>query len=279
MKPSSPVLRYHGSKWRMSQWIMRHMPAHRVYVEPFGGGASILMQKQRCTTEIYNDLDVEIVSFFRILRDPAQAAQLAELIGRTPYSRVEYRAAYEPSNDPIEQARRTLIKGWMGINSKGIWGRSGFDTRINEDHHNSRLNTFCALPEIISQFASRLRGVIIENTDALQLISRFTTRETLILADPPYVLSTRSRKTYTHEMSDQQHRLLATALNASPCMVMLCGYPSELYAKLYANWHIFETRSQTDGGRDHKKTIEVLWLNQHAHDALHSDLITKAASA
>src|SRR5882757_5330119 len=97
-----PALRYHGGKWLMAPFIIRHFPAHRIYVEPFGGGASVLIRKARSYAEIYNDLDDEVVNVFRVLRD--QGPQLREALQLTPFARSEYVMAGESSEDPVEQA-------------------------------------------------------------------------------------------------------------------------------------------------------------------------------
>lgn len=100
-----PILRYHGGKWKIAPWIINHFPPHDIYVEPFGGGGSILFRKNPCRAEIYNDLDNEIVNVFRVIRDHLQADKLAGLCLLTPYSRSELDLANEPSTDPVEQVR------------------------------------------------------------------------------------------------------------------------------------------------------------------------------
>lgn len=257
-----PIIRYHGAKWRIAPWVLEHFPAHRVYVEPFGGGASLLLQKERAITEIYNDMDNELVNLFRVLRDPEQAARLRQALTFTLYARDEYDAAYAPSPCPVEQARRTLIKTWLGAHSKGLMNKSGFDTRTNKDGYCSRVNTFVKLPELIEDFQKRLKGVVIENTDALRLIPRMDAAHTLFYVDPPYVPEGRSGKYYQHEMTEAGHRELAALLCAAKGMVVISGYPGSLYDKeLYADWHREECEALTDGA--HART-EVLWLNEAA---------------
>src|SRR4051812_1578874 len=112
--PTRPVLRYHGGKWRIAPWIIEHFPPHLMYVEPFAGAASVLLRKPRVDFEVYNDLDTDVVNVFRVLRDPAAASQLAEQLSLTPWSRREFEVSYEISDDPVERARRTLIRSFMG---------------------------------------------------------------------------------------------------------------------------------------------------------------------
>src|SRR5690606_19105648 len=117
-QPRRPVLRWHGGKWLLAPWIIEHFPAHRVYVEPFGGAGSVLMRKPRTYAEIWNDLDGEVVNIFRVLRSP-DANRLVDALRLTPFSRQEFTGAYEPSSDPVERARRLVIRSFMGFGSNG----------------------------------------------------------------------------------------------------------------------------------------------------------------
>src|SRR5690606_6837914 len=96
-----PIIRYHGGKWRIAPWIISHFPEHRVYVEPFGGGGSVLLRKPRSYAEVYNDLDGEIVNLFRVARDCGD--ELIRSVELTPFARDEFMLAYEETEDPIEQ--------------------------------------------------------------------------------------------------------------------------------------------------------------------------------
>jgi DNA adenine methylase len=125
--PERPILRYHGGKFRLAPRIIAHFPPHRVYVEPFGGAGSVLMRKEPSFAEVYNDLDGEVVNVFRVLRDPDRAERLRTLLELTPWSRIEFRACYEPADDPIEQARRTIACSFMAHGSTSIrLNRTGF---------------------------------------------------------------------------------------------------------------------------------------------------------
>lgn len=114
-KPSRPVVRYHGGKWKIADWIVANLPPHRVYVEPFGGAASVLMKKPRAFAEVYNDLDSEMVNLFRTVRD--RGGELAEKLRLTPFAREEFDMAWLPCEDPLERARRTVVRSAMGRDS------------------------------------------------------------------------------------------------------------------------------------------------------------------
>src|SRR5579859_5689382 len=121
MKPRPrPVIRYHGGKWKLAPWIIGHFPAHRCYVEPYGGGGSVLLRKPRSYAEVYNDLNNDVVNLFRVLRDPPAYRKLLNLLRRTPFARVELEQAYRPTRDRVERARRTLVRAFMGFGSASI---------------------------------------------------------------------------------------------------------------------------------------------------------------
>ncbi len=104
--PTRPVLRWHGGKWRLAPAILPYFPAHRIYVEPFGGAGSMLLRKPRCYAEVYNDLDDEVVNLFRVLRDEGGAARLVGMLRLTPFARAEFMEANGATDDPVERARR-----------------------------------------------------------------------------------------------------------------------------------------------------------------------------
>ena len=112
MSPRRPALRYYGGKWRLAPWIISHFPPHICYVEPFCGAASVFLRKPPAEFEVINDLDGEVVNFFRVLRD--RTDELIRAIVATPYSRAEYDEAWQTVEEPLERARRYYIRAWQG---------------------------------------------------------------------------------------------------------------------------------------------------------------------
>lgn len=265
-----PALRYHGGKFRLAPWILQCLPPHRVYVEPFGGGASVLLRKARCHAEIYNDLDGDIVNLFAQLRD--RGAELLEAIRLTPFAREEFAGAYEPSTDRLERARRTVIRSFMGFGSAGASGQAtGFRANSNRSG-TTPAHDWVNLPAALAAVVERLIGVVIENRDAMACMLSHDSPTTLHYVDPPYVHATRNVRSrapaYRHELTDQQHRDLAAGLHRLTGMVVVSGYPCELYdCELFATWERFERSAHADGARDR---TEVLWLNPACSAALAS---------
>lgn len=190
---SRPVLRYHGGKFRLAPWILSFFPPHRCYVEPFGGAASVLMQKERCAAECYNDLDSRVVNLFRVLRDPATAAELRRRVELTPYARAEFEWSYEPAVDDIDDAHKLIVLSFMGQGSDSSTRscRTGFRSKLS-DGRAFPAYEWASWAEAIPAFTERLRGVLIENRDALEVIQRCDSPGTLIYADPPYCHETRT---------------------------------------------------------------------------------------
>ena len=272
-KPTRPVLRYHGGKFRLAPWIISHFPAHRVYVEPFAGAASVLMQKPRSYGEVINDLDCEIVRLFRVLRDPKQSADLARLLRLTPYAREEFLGTYEPTEDDLEAARRMVARSFMGFGSAATceFHLTGFRSNATRSG-TTPAQDWARYPEQVARFCARMEGVVIEDRPALRVIRQHDTAETLFYVDPPYLHSTRTHKrratgqVYRHEMTDDDHRELATVLRAARGYVVLSGYPCSLYdQELYPDWHRVTTETHADGAVDR---TEVLWLSPRTWEAL-----------
>lgn len=264
--PTRPVLRYHGGKWKLAPWILQHFPAHRVYVEPFGGAASVLMRKARSYAEVYNDLDGELVGLFRVLRDEGQAARLVDALTLTPFARDEFALSYEPSADPVEQARRTVVRAFMGFGSNAHVRPTGFRANSNRSG-TTPAHDWANYPDALLAIIERFRGVVVECRDWSKVIPQHDTTETLFYVDPPYTAGTRDRGVdYSTELTDDDHRALAMMLRGVRGMVALSGYACDLYDReLYADWRRVEKTAHADGAR---ARTEVLWLNPACAAAL-----------
>lgn len=264
-----PLVRWHGGKWMIAPWILPFLPPHETYTEAFGGGASILLRKPRATkAEIYNDLDETIVAVFKVLQDPAKAERLVRLLELTPYSRKEFEWAYEPTDDDVEAVRRTLIRSWMGYGSDGTAGvyRTGFRSIVNQAGK-TPAGEWVNYVATIDRTIDRLRGVNIECRDAFSVLEQYDGPETLHYVDPPYLPETRSvgnrRRgagfhVYQHELSVEDHVRLLGVLQDVAGMVVLSGYPSDLYDKTLVGWERHQRRAYADGGGPR---TEVLWLS------------------
>lgn len=268
-----PVMRYHGAKFRLAPWIMRHFPPHTCYVEAFGGAAGVLLQKNRAYAEVYNDLDGDVTNFFRVLRDPVQRFELERAIALTPYARTEFELAWEPTDDPVERARRTAVRAQMGFGSAGATkGTTGFriDTRRA---HSTAQHLWAEYPIAIAAAGQRMTGVLIESRPAIEVMQQHDGPRTLHFVDPPYVHETRvmrSQGGYRHEMTDEDHKALISALRDLAGMVVLCGYESDLYTSALADWDMRTTVARISGGRGGATRTEVLWMNPACSAALES---------
>ena len=269
-RPTRPVLRYHGGKFLLGKWIASHFPPHKVYTEAYGGAASVLLFKPRSYAEVYNDADGEICNLFRVLRDPVQAREMKRVLILTPFARAEFEQSYLTAGDPIEQARRTVARSFMGFGSAAA---SGQDTGFRNDSNRSGstpAQDWKNYPNALDFFVERLRGVVIENRDALKVLKKFDTPDALHYVDPPYVRSMRSQKRrtsdcYRFEMSDEQHAEMVRVLHELKGMIVLSGYSSEMYEAEFSGWHRYERPSLADGARPR---VEVLWLNEAAHSGV-----------
>lgn len=276
-----PLLRWHGGKWRLAPWIIGHFPPHRVYVEPFGGAASVLLRKPRTYAEVYNDLDDWVVGLFRVLRSE-RAGELIEALRLTPFARREFEDAAEMSGDPVENARRLVVRSFMGFGSNahtegpdGRFRSTGFRSASNRSG-TTPSHDWANYPAALRVIVARLAGVVIEHAEAAEVMARHDAPDTLHYVDPPYLPETRapsgkrwqSERRYRHEMDAAGHAELLRQLRALAGSVVLSGYPSPLYDEALPGWRRAERATYADGARPR---TEVLWINPAGCRALESD--------
>ena len=249
------ILKYPGAKWRIADWIIGHFPpGYKVYLEPFFGSGAVFFTKQKSMIETVNDLDGNIVNLFRVCRD--NPAELIRRIELTPFSREEFISCMEPTEESIEQARRTLVRYWQSFgtsnSSRGSWKNS--QTANSPDN----IYQWNQLPEIIQRICGRLKEAQIENYDAIELIRRYNTPEVLIYCDPPYNQEIRKRNIYKCELDNEGQRQLLQALKASKAKVILSAYDNELYNSELQGWYTDERITTAQMGL---KRTEKLYMN------------------
>lgn len=258
---TNPILKYYGGKFRLARWIISHFPRHDSYVEPFGGGGSVLLQKPPSAIETYNDLDGDVCNFFLVVRD--RVDELIRAIRLTPWSRDEFELCLHSASDPLERARRLYFRLWMSFHGGTLSTASSFRRRRYKRSAASDVR-----PQAIYEAAKRLTLVQIENRDAMKLIIEMDTPTTLFYLDPPYVSATRTdKKRYAHEMTDADHSRLAELLNSIRGFAVVSGYVCELYREIYERlgWHRIDTEATANGGI---KRVESLWLSPRTIEAI-----------
>ncbi|MGA2584586.1 MAG: DNA adenine methylase [Tepidisphaeraceae bacterium] len=256
---------WYGGKFSHLDWLLPLLPDCHHYCEPFAGSAAVLLNRRPASVETYNDLDGEVVNFFRVLRD--RPDELIRNIGLTPFSREEFYVACEAPTEQlsdIERARRFFIRarqvrtGLAQTASLGRWANCKNTSRAGMSGVVSRwLGSVQMLPEI----ANRLLRVQIENRPALEVISIYDSPQTFFYCDPPYVHQSRGdSKAYGFEMSDMAHRALAKKLNSIHGKAAVSGYRSDLYDTWFRGW------KRIDADVKHAHSIkklrqEALWVN------------------
>ncbi len=256
---------WYGGKFSHLDWLLPLLPECHHYCEPFAGSAAVLLNRPPSPVETYNDLDGEVVNFFRILRD--QSEELVRRIGLTPFSREEFSIACgsQPYDlDDMERARRFFIRarqvrtGLAQTASLGRWANCKNTTRAGMSGVVSRWQgSVEALPGI----ADRLLRVQIENRPALELIDLYDEKGTLFYCDPPYVHGSRGdSKAYGYELTDDEHECLAAKLHGVKGRVAVSGYQSDLYEMLFKGWRRIDAPiKQAHSVKQPRQ--ESLWVN------------------
>ena len=250
------LVRYHGGKVRMADKIVGLFPEHDCYVEPFGGGAAVLLAKPRARLEVYNDLDGDMVTLFKVLRD--RPADLAQVIALTPFARAEHEESYVETADDLERARRVLIRSHFGHGSSGIHRATGFRS-AGMRAGTLPVHGWMTLPESVRVAAERMRGVVIERRPAIQVMQAHDGDQTVHYVDPPYLPETRDKgRDYHHEMTVSEHEEMLLAIRSLRGSVVLSGYASCLYDDALHDWRRIEVKARADRAAER---TEVLWCN------------------
>ncbi len=255
-----PPITWFGGKSKLAKTIIAHFPEHQTFVEPFGGSAAVLLAKTPSKVEIYNDLDGELINMYRVLRDPAQFEQLQLAVECTLYARAEFALAKEPVDDPVERARRFIVRQRMSHG--GLGRRWSYCIGDSSAGMSSVVRRWRAGVERLPDVHKRLRGVQIEQDDWQAVMQRYDSSSTLFYLDPPYAPETRVGGGYHHELSSEDHLRLVSQLLSTRGMVVLSGYAHTAYSPLEdAGWvrHDYEVRSYTSDARGHR--TECLWLS------------------
>ena len=252
---------------------------HQIYVEAYGGGASVLLNKPPSPIEVLNDIDSEVVNIFRVVQDEAKFKELKHRLEWTLYSRAEFVKALdilqnETITDPVLRAWAFFVaqnQGFAGKDSRnfseGDWGRSF--TR-------NQATAFASKVESLEIVRNRLRNVLVDNIDAIACVRYWDSPDTLFYLDPPYIHDTRKTKeAYHHEADDDGHRQLVNTLLSIKGQVVLSGYAHETYEPLLkSGWQKVEIDTVCfaagsirksklrgkDAARQYAKRVEVLYL-------------------
>lgn len=256
---------WYGGKFNHLDWLLPLLPQAHHYCEPFSGSAAVLLNRAPCPVETYNDIDGEVVNFFRVLRD--QDAELQRAIALTPFSREEFHEAITTdsrSGSDLERARRFYVlarqtrTGLAQTATLGRWANCKDTSRAGMSGVVSRwLGGVEGLPDL----ASRLLRVQIENRPALDIIRLYDSAGTLFYCDPPYLHDTRGDKSaYGTEMKDDEHIELSVALNRCCGKVAISGYRNDLMDRLYKGWRRFDAVAKKAHSIK-KMRFECLWMN------------------
>jgi len=258
---------WYGGKFSHLDWLLPHLPVCHHYCEPFGGSAAVLLNRAPSPVETYNDIDGEVVNFFRVLREDRD--ELVEAIGLTPFSREEFALAVSGGQaidgiSSLERARRFFVRarqarsGLAQTASLGRWANCKNTSRSGMSGVVSRwLGSVLSLPEI----AERLLRVQIENRPAEKILALYDDPGTLFYCDPPYVHSSRGdKKAYGFEMQDDSHIRLAEVLERCRGKVAISGYRGTLMDTLYRKWRRIDAGSKMCHSIK-KPRQECLWVN------------------
>ena len=281
-----------GSKVNMLDVIIPNIPEHKHYVEPFCGTAIVYLHKAPARLNTLNDIDGNIVNFFRVLQDKDKTKDLLRRLRYTPWAKAEYKKAclLLSSNreiDEITMAWAFYVAQYMGMKKSYYSDTQG--KNFGYTFHDRKVSTiyggFVNKIRRVVENAHKLRQCQIMNDDGVEVMKRFDGEEVFMFVDPPYLLTTvRGKgKIYTTEYNDELHYRLVDFVRHAKSKIMLASYPNELYDQLleYGWVRIDKTKYISAGHYTSKrkrqtKRIESLYLNYQPPNQNSSHVSTQA---
>lgn len=268
---------WYGGKAYYADWLIERFPRHRVYIEPFGGAANVLLRKSASPVEVFNDLDARVVGFFRVLRDRSGFEELVRRLHLTPYARAAFEEVLaegddgDAGDDDVARAAAFFVRCRQSIGGLGM-------SKLYPSHWAMSLRTRRAMAEPVSKYlsaiegleevATRFRSVAVERLPAVELIRKYdpprADDDVFFYCDPPYVPATRHggrASTYGAEMSLEEHEGLLDAVLAVNAKVMLSGYAHPLYDRRLGAWRREELQVKTHLTNSGEARTEVIWCN------------------
>lgn len=258
---------WYGGKYSHLEWLLKLLPEAHHYCEPFGGSAAVLLNREPSPVETYNDIDGEVVNFFRVLRE--QKDELIYAIGMTPFSREEFLDAIKTNGNghdltPLEQARRFFVRARQvrtGLAQTASIGRWANCLQTSRAGMAGAVSRWLGSVEGLEWIASRLLRVQIEHDTAINVIRRYDSPDTLFYCDPPYPHDARGDvKAYQYEMTDAEHLQLHEVLAQVKGKVAISSYHCALMDNLYRGWNVHEEGIKKAHSIKTERT-EVLWTN------------------
>jgi len=273
---ATPAFPWMGGKGWLAQKLVHRMPRKACYVEPFAGAAAMLLALPVCPVEVLNDRNRDLIGFYRVMQDARLRQALLDRLQWTPYAREEYFRALNLLNsaedDPVTRAWAFFVVSNAAFSGGGQSGLT--EKRFATSTQRSQGRRMNYHIEGLPALAQRLKDVVIENRDAIDLLHQYDSSDTLFFLDPPYYPETRnirherSRGTYDGgEMDAIQHlELLAMCRNLKG-HVALCGYAHADYddALLGHGWETLtfakKAMSSLHHNTDQSQREERVWIN------------------
>ena len=280
----TPPLKWHGGKSYLADWIIDRMPRHLHYVEPFAGGMAVLLAKspfteqhqwgdlahERSISEVVNDLNGELINFWKVLQNEASFSRFQRILQATPVSQrlcEEAKTRMAPQCELDVDAAVAFFVRCRQSRAGGFTGFAPLSRNRTRRGMNEQASGWLNSVEGLSAVHDRLKRVVVLCNDALKVIKQQDGERTLFYLDPPYVHSTRSAPSmYAHEMDESQHSAMLDTILQCRGRIMLSGYPNDLYDETLKGWRRYDRKIDNKVASGSSKPImtESLWCNFEA---------------